>query len=464
MIFLELDLLGDVPAHGDAVDQPSRLVPDGRDGQLIFLDLAAGGPPGDMPAPDLARPDGPVHGPGDLRAPPVDPQDLLEGPTDDLVGPERVMVPERRIGGQDPAVQVGDGDPVGELFDRRRQPQPGLFGIPERRDVAGRREDAVDLAVGVLVDRRVVEDLRHRARGMADSQGIIADLALLEHLPVAGLGLFGLREVGRKIRADQESPRDAGHGLRGPVHVRDLPFGVDRHERVQAGLDQPPGIGRGRSQRSFDAPPVGDVAADLQDGRRLSPGLPRQHGPTALDDDLLSVLPGSDQLALPMPGFHQAVTDGLQALREPGPQESVGDASQRLPIRPAVDLPGAVVPECDPVSGVADEDRVAGQVEKSGLLAQVHLALMALGDLPPELADRPDQLGRPFGDPLLHHLIGRAEGLLGGLPLADVHELDEVALDGPSRAPERHDLDVERDQAGPPRTRAAGPADLGGIE
>ena len=56
------------------------------------------------------------------------------------------MGPEGGIGRQDPAVQVHDRDPLGDLFDGGGQPQAFLFGGPERGDIPGGGEDAGDLA------------------------------------------------------------------------------------------------------------------------------------------------------------------------------------------------------------------------------------------------------------------------------------------------------------------------------
>ena len=70
-----------------------------------------------------------------------------------------------------------------------------------------------------------------------------------------------------------------------------------------------------------------------------------------------------------------------QRLRELGLQEDVGDLPQGLLVRPSVHVPGAAVPKGDPEFGVADDDRVAGEVQKGGLFPSLVLSRPPAGDV-----------------------------------------------------------------------------------
>ena len=70
-------------------------------------------------------------------------------------------------------------------------------------DVAGRREDADDLARLVPIHRSVVHHRRDVPVAVLDLQGIVADQPLPEHPLVALPGLLGLGEVVGEVLADK---------------------------------------------------------------------------------------------------------------------------------------------------------------------------------------------------------------------------------------------------------------------
>src|SRR5690348_8774859 len=66
---------------------------------------------------------------------------------------------------------------------------------PRVGDVTCRREDTEDVAAGILVDGRVVEDVRHPAVAVPDRQRIVGHKTLCENLLVALTSLVRLGEV-----------------------------------------------------------------------------------------------------------------------------------------------------------------------------------------------------------------------------------------------------------------------------
>ena len=139
-----------------------------------------------------------------------------------------------------------------------------LFGALALRDIAGRRKYPLHFARFVLVHAGVVEHIRHAARGVPDGQRVIPHGAALEHLPVSFSRLFGFREVIAEIAPGQFLARNSGRLLRSLVHIRDLPLATDRHQRIQAGLDQLARIPRRRAQPLFRPPLLGHVQIHLQ--------------------------------------------------------------------------------------------------------------------------------------------------------------------------------------------------------
>jgi hypothetical protein len=78
-----------------------------------------------------------------------------------------------------------------------------------------------------------------------DGQRIVGDEASGEDLLISLTGLLGLGEVVGKIGPDQFLARDSGHLDRGLVDVGDFAVRADRHQRVEARLDQAARVLRG---------------------------------------------------------------------------------------------------------------------------------------------------------------------------------------------------------------------------
>ena len=129
------------------------------------------------------------------------PQDLVKGTTDDLRLAEAVVAGEGGVGREHPALEVEDRDPVLDLLDGNGQAQAFLLGGLERGDVPGGGEDTDRRAGLIPEDDRVVEDLGHLPRHVADGQGVVPDRSLREDLLVSFPRLGGFREIIGEVAA-----------------------------------------------------------------------------------------------------------------------------------------------------------------------------------------------------------------------------------------------------------------------
>ena len=125
--------------------------------------------------------------------------------------------------------------------------------------VARRGEHPRHLAGLVPVNAGVVEHLGDMPVSMADGQRIVGHEAFGENPQIAGPGFLGLGEVAGKIAPDQVVAAVPGNPLGGGVHVHDLAHQTDRHQRVEAGLDQAAGIQRRGTQFRLGRLARGDV-------------------------------------------------------------------------------------------------------------------------------------------------------------------------------------------------------------
>ena len=228
-------------------------------------------------------------------------------------------------------------------------------------NVAGRRKHPLDFSRLVAVHHRVVQDVRRFPRSVPDRQRIVHDLAFGQHLLVARTGLCRLREILREITADQPLAGNPGHLFGGPVHVRDPALGADRHQRIEAGLDQAAGVERSGSQFLFDPFTLGYIVANR--GRADDPPVRVLHGGNGQGDcQTPSVFPDSNGFA----AIHGlAAPDPLQnrrylvwAIRR---HEEIKGLSDDLGGGIAVHLLRPLIPTEDrTVQGLADNGIVRG--------------------------------------------------------------------------------------------------------
>src|SRR5581483_6379055 len=90
------------------------------------------------------------------------------------------------------------------------------------------------------------------------------------HPPVAGARLLGLGEIDGEIAADQVASRLSGDQLSRMIDIGYLAIGADRHQRIEARLDQASGILRGRAKLLLRLPLLRDVTADDQVADRIA--------------------------------------------------------------------------------------------------------------------------------------------------------------------------------------------------
>src|SRR5512140_286874 len=169
-----------------------------------------------------------------------------------------------------------------------------LFGSPAFRDVARGREDALHGARLAAVHRGVVEDVRRAAGGMTDGQRVVPDRLLGQHFPIPVASALGLGEVVREVAADEVPAVRSGARLRRGIDVGDLPVGADRHERIQAGLDEAPGVERPGAKLRLRPLSLRDVAerenrSDETSARddRTRPVVDRKALPVRAPEDLV---------------------------------------------------------------------------------------------------------------------------------------------------------------------------------
>src|SRR5206468_4265988 len=87
----------------------------------------------------------------------------------------------------------------------------------------------------------------------ADRQRVIGDEALGEGQLIALAGLFRFREIGGEVGADKFLARDAGNLYRSLIDIGNLALSADRHEGIEAGLDQAAGVLRCLTSNSHAA-------------------------------------------------------------------------------------------------------------------------------------------------------------------------------------------------------------------
>ena len=229
--------------------------------------------------------------------------------------------------------------------------------------VAGGGEDSEDVALGVLVERGVVEDVGELAVAMADGQGVVGDGAFGEDPLVALAGLVGLGEVVGEVGSDEGVALCPGDLDGGVVDVGDLALGADRDERIEAGFDEAPGVLGGGVRLLIGTLALRHVAGDRRRADDPAPAVDdRRYGER--DADAAAVFSDANRLVV------------LDALRAPDLAEdlehvigSVGVAEDRdvpaddLAGRVAVHPLGGGIPAGDdPFEGLAD-DRVVGGVD-----------------------------------------------------------------------------------------------------
>ncbi len=100
-------------------------------------------------------------------------------------------------------------------------------------------------ALFVLIDRRVIKNIRDALGHVPDGQRVIAHEAFGEHPLIALAGLVLLGEIVREIRADQLLAPHAGNLDGGFVYVGNLSFRADGDQRIERCLDQRTRILRG---------------------------------------------------------------------------------------------------------------------------------------------------------------------------------------------------------------------------
>ena len=122
-------------------------------------------------------------------------------------------------------------------------PAEGLRRALLHGDVPGRGEDPGDGALGVAVDGRVVFHRHRAAVPVPEVKLVVPDDPFAKDLDIPGPGLRGVGEIFREVAPDELLARDAGGSNGGPVHVADPSVDVDRHQRVEARLDQRPVVG-----------------------------------------------------------------------------------------------------------------------------------------------------------------------------------------------------------------------------
>ena len=109
-----------------------------------------------------------------------------------------------------------------------------LFHALALGDIARYAADAGDRSALVAIDAGMAKHVHDLAGDVPDGQGIIADLPLVEHLPIGRAGFFGLGEVTGEVRSDEAGAGHAGGFLSGVIEVGDLALRADGHERVEA--------------------------------------------------------------------------------------------------------------------------------------------------------------------------------------------------------------------------------------
>ncbi len=131
----------------------------------------------------------------------------------------------------------------------------------------------------------------------------------------------------------------------------------------------------------------GDVIVGLQDRHGTAPCIPLQR-PPARHDGPRAVLPRVDEFPVPAACTGQLGRDLFERPGEDRPHELVRDLADSFVLFPPVQLLSAAVPKGDNVVHVAHEDRIVGEIEQSGLLAQHHFSRSALHSEDSRNADR----------------------------------------------------------------------------
>ena len=117
-----------------------------------------------------------------------------------------------------------------------------LLDALEFGDVARGGEDALKAPVAVVEGRRVVGHHRERAVPGPRGELVVGDLAFAQHAVDPGFGPGGIGEVVLERGADQLVARAPGQRFHLFVDVGDDAAGIRRHQRVDGGFDQRPGV------------------------------------------------------------------------------------------------------------------------------------------------------------------------------------------------------------------------------
>ena len=102
---------------------------------------------------------------------------------------------------------------------------------------------------------------------MPDREGIVGYTPLFKYLPVNLSRLLRLRKIIRKVGINERFPRNARDPDSRLVDVGDLSFGTDGDQRVQAGLDEAPGVLRRLAQLFLRPLALSNIDTHLQDER-----------------------------------------------------------------------------------------------------------------------------------------------------------------------------------------------------
>ena len=158
-------------------------------------------------------------------------------------------------------------DPVIEVIVcvLERLPRALKFG-----DVPGNREDTGDGALLVPVDGRVVPHGGDATVAVAELERIIGDRPVPEDRLVPRSRPPGIGEVVGELGADELVAGEAGRPHGRVVHIKDGTIGTDRHEWVEARLDQTPVVTVGAPRGLLGLLELGDVASGGEDAGHLA--------------------------------------------------------------------------------------------------------------------------------------------------------------------------------------------------